>query len=390
MIKELVKIDKSTFTFDTAPLELNSSAVTTTQSQKVLILGNNGDAMPDNQFGQLILDMQGLNVHKNKIIIDWNHEPIEIGFSKNFYVDEDFRLWLPTTLTGVDQKSKDVIENLRMTDEDGNSDPMPYEASVSINPQLTQYVADGEVAFVNGREIEGEAMIVRRWALRACAITPMGRDKNTSVEMMFSENKNNTIEVMQMSQSKTDAVDAEAVDEVELTSEDNSVEAEENKEAVELAVETVEAPVAEVEVDKEETVADEVASDEVADDADAQSSDEESEADVEEVATDENEAKEVKLSLVELSLPYVEKFGKEKGLEYFIAEKDFTECLSEDHGSLKTRIAELEAENAALKLKSKTSKGLSEPVAVDAVELAAIAEKDLEKVHFSKTMKVQK
>jgi hypothetical protein len=66
---------------------------------------------------------------------------------------------------------------------------VPYQASIFAEPLSIEEVLSGGTAEVNGETINGPGLIVRQSMLRATAVTPYGRDSNTSVEVALSHKR---------------------------------------------------------------------------------------------------------------------------------------------------------------------------------------------------------
>jgi hypothetical protein len=58
---------------------------------------------------------------------------------------------------------------------------VPYEASIDWRGPgiLIEELQEGAVATVNGQQVQGPLKIVRKWPLRAVAVTPYGQDSDT-------------------------------------------------------------------------------------------------------------------------------------------------------------------------------------------------------------------
>jgi hypothetical protein len=66
---------------------------------------------------------------------------------------------------------------------------VPYQSSIFAEPLSIEEVLSGGTAEVNGQSVNGPALIVRQSQLRAVAVTPYGRDSNTSVEVALSHKR---------------------------------------------------------------------------------------------------------------------------------------------------------------------------------------------------------
>lgn len=313
--------------FVQAQLEAKDDNGSEAKSVKVNLLANSGKPMPDMWYGQRIYDLEGFSVHKDKLTIDYCHDDLKpIGYSSKVEVSAD-GLVMPGVLTGSNETSRQVIEDLRAG--------IPLEASITTEWTKAEVIEDGFAATVNGMEIEGEAVIVREWSLRGVAICPYGNDKYASTQIEESESKQLKVPVIR-GEKKMEIKNAEvkAVKAVEA----------EDVESVEAEAVTV---IGTVEATAEQTV-------EIED------------ANVTAESTDENAASveaetEQELSVADMAKPYVEAFGDMQGSAYFVKGLSMEDALKQELEQKNARIAELEKQVDL----AKESRGLDQPVSID-------------------------
>jgi len=191
-----------------------------------------GDAINHWFWGRLVHDNDGMQTHKGRVTIDYNHEADEVlGYANKLSIEEG------------DLIAKGVIQSYKEGDRAGEvifrgKQGQPYEASISHDGDvLLEDVPEGFTAQVNGRDIEGPAVVVREWNLRGIAVCPYGADKNTITEFaeLNDENKvtvrvvklTETPEGLDMNENK-EVQEVEAVEASEdLSEEETAVEADE-------------------------------------------------------------------------------------------------------------------------------------------------------------------
>lgn len=138
------------------------------------LFARSAEGVPHWYYGQIYHDFSGMK-HKGTIPVDWCHDDDEIiGVSSEIVVKPD-GLYISGELLQFEQDDR-VAKIKRLSDAG-----VPFEASIDFRGHATyEQVYERRVAQVNGRQIEGPALIVREWSLRAVAICPHGVDPHTS------------------------------------------------------------------------------------------------------------------------------------------------------------------------------------------------------------------
>lgn len=129
-------------------------------------------------FGKIYHDFEGMT-HKPTIPADYCHWSDQVlGFLNVFKVDAD---GLEVSGYLVPFQDDDRASEVTMKARSG----VPYEASIDFSGDDTLYEELGpqHSATVNGRQVQGPALIVRKWSLRGVAVCPYGMDANTSAQL---------------------------------------------------------------------------------------------------------------------------------------------------------------------------------------------------------------
>jgi hypothetical protein len=130
-------------------------------------------------WGRVVHDMAGMHLHKDRLPIDYVHNPAEvIGYLNHFRADAD---GLEVSGALVPYKESDRASEIIHKARAG----VPYEASINFGgPGIkVEEVAEGQAAQVNGYQFDGPGIIVREWPLRGVAVCPYGADMNTRSEL---------------------------------------------------------------------------------------------------------------------------------------------------------------------------------------------------------------
>lgn len=128
-------------------------------------------------WGAIYHDFDGMLVN-DSIAIDYCHDDNQIiGVGNKFDIDSN-----GLTISGklVSTQAGDRAEEVSKKANAG----IPYEASIDFRGDdlLIEEIRDGFTSTVNGRQIDGPALIFRQWPLRGVAICPHGMDRRTSAQ----------------------------------------------------------------------------------------------------------------------------------------------------------------------------------------------------------------
>jgi hypothetical protein len=148
----------------------------------IRILARSGEAIEHPYWGKIVHDLAGMKPRKDRIQLDFCHWEWEtVGYADGFDVTTG-----DLVVTGELVSTHESDEASRIIAK-GHAG-IPYEASIDFNgPGLRlEELGEGTSAVVNGRTVEGPAVIVREWPLRSVAICPYGADHNSESEFSAS------------------------------------------------------------------------------------------------------------------------------------------------------------------------------------------------------------
>ena len=150
------------------------------KSAPVTMRIRSGGAIDHWFWGRVIHDASGMRLAKNRIAVDYNHNPDEIiGYLNHFEADNSGNMIARGALCPYrdNDRASEVIAKMRAG--------VPYEASIFFGGEDTycEQVDDGQTAEVNGYTVSGPATIFRSWTLRGVAVCPYGADMHTRAEV---------------------------------------------------------------------------------------------------------------------------------------------------------------------------------------------------------------
>lgn len=193
------------FRFEASPFELkggNGEA----GSCKIEMLARTGNAIAHWYWGSIVHDFAGMR-HRDSIPIDYDHNSSDpIGLIGAFDVREG-DLYLGGSLESIEKG--DVADKLIRRRGRG----IPYQSSIFFDPETAVFeeLREGFSAEVNGRTIDGPAVIVREWDLRGVAVTTHGKDIGTESKFSASTAGAITLAWKEKTMTKTSEKSAEDV-----------------------------------------------------------------------------------------------------------------------------------------------------------------------------------
>jgi hypothetical protein len=154
------------------------------RSASLRMVARSGKPIEHPYWGNIVHDLSGVRLHKNRIPVDYCHDPKEIIGYLNHFDGESGDL--VTTGALVPFKDSDRATEVLHKMDAG----VPYEASINFGGDgiKLEEIAPGQVAQVNGYQFEGPGVIVREWPLRGVAICPYGADMHTE-SVNFADSK---------------------------------------------------------------------------------------------------------------------------------------------------------------------------------------------------------
>ena len=196
-------------------------------------------------WGRIVHDMAGVQ-HKERIVLDYNHDPDQvIGYLDGFEVTDEGLQATGQLVSFTDDDRAAEIQHK-------GSLGVPYEASINFGGSglKLEEVSEGESVPVNGYEFDGPGVVVRSWPFRGCAVCPYGADENTE-STVFKDGPLVAVDILtgeedMIEEAKTEddqveeAVIEESTDEAEPTVEEvvtEAIEGTDEEEALETAEE---------------------------------------------------------------------------------------------------------------------------------------------------------
>lgn len=129
-------------------------------------------------WGRMVHDFEGLE-HNDRIKIDYCHDAREIlGYCDQFEVSA-YGLELAGQVVSASpgDRSAEIAHKAR--------NGVPYEASIEFSHRGLQieFIPEGRSIEVNGLDLDGPLHVFRKWKLTGVAVCPNGYDDNTRTEM---------------------------------------------------------------------------------------------------------------------------------------------------------------------------------------------------------------
>lgn len=236
---ETRKVPAQALRFDVGRFEFQQANEETTAAP-IRMLGRSAEPIEHWYWGKVVHDMEGFTTDHPRVPIDWAHDDTSdegIGYLDKFEATDE-GLYVEGELISVE--SNDRAHKIIKKAAAG----VPYQASIFFRGEQFEEIPPGFTTEVNGRQLEGPAVIVRQWALRGMAVCLYGADHRT--ESTFSSDASEvsitvSIQEPEMAAKKKEKLTAEVLDSPVVSEE--AVIVEEPQAEVETieTVETVEA-----------------------------------------------------------------------------------------------------------------------------------------------------
>jgi len=216
----------------------------TDKSAALRMVARSGKPIEHPYWGNIVHDLSGVRLHKNRIPVDYVHDPKEvIGYLNHFDSSSGD---LVTSGALVPFKDNDRATEILHKMDAG----IPYEASINFGGDgiKLEDLAAGQTTMINGYMLTGPAVIVREWPLRGVAVCPYGADMNTESRNFVEDKQTIRATVLTKPETTEESImENEATVEVATVEEPKPVELEQVEAPVveEIAEEAVEAGVVE-------------------------------------------------------------------------------------------------------------------------------------------------
>jgi hypothetical protein len=171
------QVPASALQFSVGAFELASNGESA-KSAPFRMVARSGKPIEHWFWGNVVHDLDGMRLHKNRLPIDYAHDAKEVIGYANHFESESGDLVVSGAL--VPFKDSDRATEIIHKQREG----VPYEASINFGGDgiKLEEVRDGQSVQVNGYQFSGPGVVIREWPLRGIAICPYGADANTSTE----------------------------------------------------------------------------------------------------------------------------------------------------------------------------------------------------------------
>lgn len=229
MTHETRKVPKAALNFAIGEFELGDNG-DGAKSAPFRMVARSGRPIEHWYWGNVVHDLDGMRLSKQRIPIDYCHDDREvIGYANRFSSDTG-DLVVEGAL--VPYKDSDRATEIIYKQKEG----VPYEASINFGGDgiKLEEVPEGRSVHVNGFNFSGPGVVIRQWPLRGVAVCPYGADQNTSTEFEAGQEvaveiveaddmAGEMLEQLEDNQPESEAVaDVAAVEEAEPAVDDNA------------------------------------------------------------------------------------------------------------------------------------------------------------------------
>lgn len=138
--------------------------------------------------GAVVHDFSGMRQLAARLNVDYCHDPSQlIGYCEKLSADSgDLQCEAQIFSVRDGDRAAEVLARA--------AEGQPYQCSIKWDDGQIERLAQGQSAMVNGRLVNGPALVVRQWTLRGIAVCPYGADVNTAAEFSADQIHNLTID----------------------------------------------------------------------------------------------------------------------------------------------------------------------------------------------------
>lgn len=136
-----------------------------------------GDQLWRDNQGDFVIDLDSVAIHRDKLILDYNHNEDEVIGHIDEIKTDDGRLTATAHIYSVcaGDRAEEVMKRIRLG--------TPYEISptVMFRNGDPEEIIEGNQAVINGRTVSGPATVFRNVPVRGASVCPYGTDKETGI-----------------------------------------------------------------------------------------------------------------------------------------------------------------------------------------------------------------
>jgi hypothetical protein len=164
-------------------IEVSDANGDTAKTAPFKMIARSGRPIEHPWWGRVAHDLEGMELPSNgRVPVDYAHTDEVIGYANRFSTDSGDLVGSGALVPyGESDRAHEVIYKGR--------NGVPWQASISFGGSgiKLERVPENKTARVNGYDLAGPAIIVRKWPLRAIAVCHQGADQWTQTEFAAGE-----------------------------------------------------------------------------------------------------------------------------------------------------------------------------------------------------------
>lgn len=168
-----------------------------------------GDKLWRSNEGDFVIDLDSLEFHRDRLILDYNHNEEEILGHIDDFIINDGKLLATARIYSIHpgDKAEEVIQRVKKG--------TPYEISPTVvfGEGEREEIPEGMEMPINGRRVNGGATIFHKVPVRGVSICPYGTDRKTGFVGLSLERPEQPDERSEeMTEEKKDCLNEEGTD----------------------------------------------------------------------------------------------------------------------------------------------------------------------------------
>jgi hypothetical protein len=174
----LTTVPAEAMRFDAGPFKFEAGN-SKDGNRPISMLARTGKPIDHWYWGKVVHDMAGMALAAPTLPIDYCHDPEEVlGFLDKFDASNEGLMVSGDLVTfQPDDRTAEICHKADAG--------VPYQASIAFDPSsyVCEDVGRGMQVTVNGYQLEGPALVIRKWTLIAVSVCPYGADSGTRTNL---------------------------------------------------------------------------------------------------------------------------------------------------------------------------------------------------------------
>lgn len=175
----LTSIPADALRFDAVPFQLAADDEAEDGQFPISMLARSAEPIEHWYWGKVVHDMAGMSLAAQTLPIDYCHDDGQVLGVLDTFNTSDKGLEVGGKLISFQptDRTAEVVHKAKAG--------IPYQSSIYFDPHayVAEHVPENHQVTVNGGQLQGPGLVLRKWMLRGVAVCPYGYDHRTSTKL---------------------------------------------------------------------------------------------------------------------------------------------------------------------------------------------------------------